>query len=168
MSEKLKIPKTAVLSEVKPIVTPTFVAGTAIQTYTFPAQEVPNTKKPKNVTFFNRLTKEIVTVDQNASANTKLEQAYGKGAAAQGSLYILESAAKGVTVKNPKGMLVVIGSRIVIGTLKYHHGTTQYGWVKSFLTATGTNIKTTTLGYLQGLKVPKKFQKKFDEFAEWN
>ena len=168
MSEKLKIPKTAVLSEVKPIVTPTFVAGTAIQTYTFPAQEVPNTKKPKNVTFFNRLTKEIVTVDQNASANTKLEQAYGKGAAAQGSLYILESAAKGVTVKNPKGMLVVIGSRIVIGTLKYHHGTTQYGWVKSFLTATGTNIKTTTLGYLQGLKVPKKFQKKFDEFAEWS
>jgi hypothetical protein len=169
MSEKLKIPKTAVLptdTKVTPTVTTTFVAGTGIQTYTFPVQEVPNTKKAKNVTFLNRLTQEIVTVDQNASANTKLEQAYGTGASAQGGLYVAESIAKGVTVKNPKGMAVVLTTRIAIGTLKYHHGTSQYGWIKSFLSATGTNFKLSTFGYFKGLKVPKKFQEKFDKLAK--
>jgi hypothetical protein len=163
--EKLKIPKTAVIPEVKPKVTSTFVAGTGIETYTFPAQEVPNTKKPKLVTFYNRLTKEMVTVDQNASANTKLEQAYGVGAAAQGGLTVAENVAKGITVKNPKGMAVVILSRIAVGTLKYNQGTSQYSVPKALITATLTNIKTTTLGYFGGLKVPPKYQKKFDEFV---
>jgi hypothetical protein len=167
--EKIKIPKTAVLptdTKVTPTVTTTFVAGTGIQTYTFPVQEVPNTKKAKNVTFLNRLTQEIVTVDQNASANTKLEQAYGTGASAQGGLYVLEPVAKGTTVKNPKGMAVVLATRIAIGTLKYHHGTSQYDWVKSFLSATGSNLKLSTLGYFKGLKVPKKIQKEFDKLTK--
>jgi hypothetical protein len=163
--EKLKIPKTAVIPEVKPKVTSTFVAGTGIETYTFPAQEVPNTKKPKLVTFYNRLTKEMVTVDQNASANTKLEQAYGKGAAAQGGLTVAENVAKGITVNNPKGMAAVILARIAIGTAKYNQGTSQYSVPKALITATLTNIKTTTLGYFGGLKVPPKYQKKFDEFV---
>ena len=163
--EKLKIPKTAVIPEVKPKVTSTFVAGTGIETYTFPAQEVPNTKKPKLVTFYNRLTKEMVTVDQNASANTKLEQAYGVGAAAQGGLTVAENIVKGITVKNPKGMGLVILARIAVGTLKYNQGTSQYSVPKALITATLTNIKTTTLGYFGGLKVPPKYQKKFDEFV---
>jgi hypothetical protein len=161
--EKLKIPKTAVIPEVKPKVTSTFVAGTGIATYTFPAQEVPNTKKPKLVTFYNRLTKEMVTVDQNASANTKLEQAYGVGAAAQGGLSVAENIVKGITVKNPKGMGLVILARIAVGTLKYNQGTSQYSVPKALITATLTNIKFTTLGYFGGLKVPPKIQKKFDE-----
>lgn len=170
MADKLKIPETKVLpsdSKITPKVSTTLVAGTGIQTYTFPAQEVPNTNKVKNATFLNRVTGQIVTVDQNASATTKIEQAYGIGGNAQAGLYVLESAAKGLTINSsPKGMAVVIASRIAISTLKYHYGTSQYGWLGAFGSAVGTNIKLTTLGYFKGLKVPKRFQEKFDKLAE--
>jgi hypothetical protein len=125
---------------------------TGVTTYTFPAPEVPNTNTPKLVTFRNKLTGKDVTVDRNAPINDQIEQGFGPGGTAQAFLVVAENAAKGTSTGNPKGMALILATRIAISTLKYNKGVTQYNLPTALAAGTLSQVKLSLPGYFSKFK----------------
>jgi hypothetical protein len=126
---------------------------TGVTTYKFPAPEIPNTNTPKLVTFRNKLTGTDVTVDRNAPITDQIEQGFGPGGTAQAFLVVAENAAKGAsTPHSAKGMALILTTRVAISALKYHHGTSQYGWGTSIAAGVLSQVKLSTPGYFSSVK----------------